>query len=126
MNEITIRIREVFKSSGKTQSDLARDLNVTPAYIWKLLNKDDAAPSDRFVEDICRKMDVNETWLRSGTGEMFRQLSRTEEIAKLSTSLFKGEKNSFKERFILALSKLNEEEWELLEGIAEKIANEKD
>ena len=55
MNEITGRIREVFEHSGKNQSELARCLKVTPSYIWKLLNKDDVTPSERFIDDICEK-----------------------------------------------------------------------
>ena len=50
MNEITGRIREVFEHSGKNQSELARCLKVTPSYIWKLLNKDDVTPSERFID----------------------------------------------------------------------------
>ena len=75
---------------------------------------------------ICKEFNVNEEWLRNGEGEMFLQMDRQEQIAKLTTDLFKGEKNSFKERLILALAGLNESEWELLEKIAEKIAKEKD
>lgn len=75
---------------------------------------------------ICREFGVNEEWLRNGEGEMFSQMDRQEQIAKLTADLFKGEKNSFKERLILALAGLDESEWELLEKIAEKIAKEKD
>ena len=57
---------------------------------------------------------------------MFASLDRNSEIAKLTTDLFKGQKNSFKERLILALSRLDEKEWEVLEEIVEEIAKEKD
>lgn len=126
MNEITGRVREIFEKSGKSQSDLARSLNVTPAYIWKLLNKDDAVPSERLIDDICEKYHVRKEWLLHGIGDPDESLSRKEEIAQLTADLFKGEKNSFKERLILALSRLDESEWELLEKIAEEVAKEKD
>ena len=64
--------------------------------------------------------------MRTGEGEMFASLDRNSEIAKLTTDLFKGQKNSFKERLILALSRLDEKEWEVLEEIVEEIAKEKD
>lgn len=126
MNEITGRIREVFEASGKTQSEFARSLNVTPAYIWKLLNKDEAVPSERLIDDICEKHHIRKEWLLHGTGDPEQPLDRQDEIAKLTTDLFKGQKNSFKERLILALSRLDEDEWAVLERIAEEIAKEKD
>lgn len=126
MNETTGRVREIFEKSGKSQSDLARSLNVTPAYIWKLLNKDDAVPSERLIDDICEKYHVRKEWLLHGIGDPDEPLSRKEEIAQLTADLFKGQKNSFKERLILALSRLDESEWELLEKIAEEVAKEKD
>ena len=126
MNEITGRVREIFEKSGKTQSDLARSLNVTPAYIWKLLNKDEAVPSERLIDDICEKYHVRKEWLLRGIGDPNEPLNRKEEIAQLTADLFKGQKNSFKERLILALSRLDESEWQLLEKIAEEIAKEKD
>lgn len=126
MNEITGRVREIFEKSGKSQSDLARSLNVTPAYIWKLLNKDDAVPSERLIDDICEKYHVRKEWLLYGIGDPDEPLNRKEEIARLTADLFKGQKNSFRERLILALSRLDESEWELFEKIAEEIAKEKD
>ena len=126
MNEITGRIREIFKNSHKSQADLARRLKVTPAYIWKLLNKDDAVPSDRLINDICEEFHIRKEWLVDGAGDPDQPLDRQDEIAKLTGDLFKGQKNSFKERLILALSRLNESEWEVLEKIAEEIAKEKD
>lgn len=122
MNE---RIKELRKSLGLTQQVFADKINI-PRNNIAGYETGKRSPSDAVVSLICREFNVNEDWLRSGAGEMFRQLNRSEEIAKLTTDLFKNEKNSFKERLILALSKLNEEEWELLEGIAEKIAKEKD
>lgn len=82
--------------------------------------------TEQTVLSICREFNVNEEWLRDGQGDMFRSLDRQEQIANLTADLFKGEKDSFKERLILALAGLDESEWELLEQIAEKIAKEKD
>ena len=67
---------------------------------------------------ICEKFDVNEDWLRNGTGEMFAQLSLEEEIADFVGSLLKDKSDSFKKRYIGMLSKLDESGWEALEQVA--------
>ncbi len=131
MNTITVRIREIFNKTGDSQSQLARVLNVSPAYVWKLMNKDDANPSNRLIEDICEKImisgkKINENWLRTGEGDMFLTLDRKEEIAQLTADLFKSEKDSFKSRLIMSLSRLSEEELAVLEKISADLAREKD
>ena len=131
MNTITVRIREIFNKTGDSQSQLARVLNVSPAYVWKLMNKDDANPSNRLIEDICEKImisgkKINENWLRTGEGDMFLTLDRKEEIAQLTADLFKSEKDSFNSRLIMSLSRLSEEELAVLEKISADLAREKD
>lgn len=68
METINERIKKVFDTLNMSQSDFARKINVTPAYVWKILNKNDSPPSDRLIEDICQKFLVNESWIRTGEG----------------------------------------------------------
>lgn len=75
---------------------------------------------------ICREYNVDESWLRTGEGEMFKKLNRQQELAQLTATLFKEEEDSFKSRLIMALAQLSEEEWELLEDISEKITKKRD
>lgn len=65
------RLRKVFAESGKSQSEIARKTNVTPAYIWKILNNDNVKPRDLFIKTVCREFGINEDWLRIGEGEMY-------------------------------------------------------
>lgn len=67
------------------------------------------------VSLICREFNVNEEWLRNGTGEMFLPANRYTEITRLTKQLLDEEEDSFKNRFISMLANLNVEEWELLE-----------
>lgn len=124
MQTINNRIKMVLERSGKTKTAFGESLNVSQQYISKLVKTGN--PSELLINDICEKYHIRKEWLVDGTGDPDQPLDRQDEIAKLTGDLFKGQKNSFKERLILALSRLDESEWEILEKIAEEIAKEKD
>ena len=124
MQTINERIGIVLERSGKTKTAFGESLNVSQQYISKLVRTGN--PSELLINDICEKYHVRKEWLLRGIGDPDEPLNRKEEIAQLTSDLFKGEKNSFNERLILALSRLDESEWELLEKIAEEVAKEKD
>ena len=71
MNE---RIKELRKTIGITQQELADKLGLKRNTIATYeIGK--AIPSDRVISDLCNKYSVNEEWLRSGNGEMFKHPS---------------------------------------------------
>lgn len=123
-------------SYGKRVYDLRKQLNLTlekfgePLGVTKTaisrIEKEERTITDQMAKAICREYGVNEEWLRTGKGDMFVPLNRTQQIAKLTTDLFKGEKDSFKERLLFALSKLDESDWKVLERIANDLIKEKD
>ena len=124
MSTINERISLIVEESGLTKTAFAKRVNVSQQYISKLVKTGE--PSELFIDVVCREFNVNEEWLRTGEGEMFVALNRTQQIAQFTADLFKGEKDSFKERLLLALSKLDEEEWKVLEKIANDLTREKD
>ena len=78
-------------------------------------------PSDRTISDICREFNVNETWLRTGEGELFNQITRSEKITAFLTDITADEGDDFKRRFVEMLAELEPEDWKLLERMAEKL-----
>lgn len=84
---ILARVRKVFAESGHSQTGFAKKIGVTPAYIWKILNKDDSMPSDRTIADICREFNVSEVWLRTGEGEMHIELPEDAEFDLIMTEI---------------------------------------
>lgn len=123
------RLKELRKVLSIKQGDFADRISTTQGHISDIENGRKTL-SERTIKLICLEKwngkSVSEEWLKTGEGEMFLPLDRQDQIANLTVTLFKGEKDSFKERLILALAGLDESEWELLEKIAEKIAKEKD
>ena len=79
--------------------------------------------SEQNILAICREFNVNEEWLRSGTGEMFKDMTLDEEIISFIGDIQWDASNTFKKRFISAIAKLNEEEWKVLEKIIVDMAS---
>lgn len=119
------RVRELRKELQLTLEKFGKPLGVGKTAISKIENGERGL-TDQMVLAICREYNVDENWLRTGEGEMFKKLNRQQELAQLTATLFKEEEDSFKSRLIMALAQLNEEEWELLEKISNKIVKKKD
>lgn len=76
---IGVRIKKIRQSVGKTQQELADDLNLKRNTV-ATYEMGKSEPSDRTIADICRLYNVNEQWLRTGEGDMFIELSPDEEL----------------------------------------------
>lgn len=114
------RIKELRKTLDLTLEEFGNKIGVTKTTISRIENGVNSV-TNQMLTSICREFNVNEEWLRTGEGEMFVPLTRSEAIAEFAGSLMKEEDASFKKRLIEALAKLNEQEWEVLEGIARKL-----
>ena len=116
------RIDALIKALGLNQTKFAERINVSRSYVSQMCigNK---IPADRTISDICREFDVNETWLRTGEGEMFIEKSREEEIAAFVGNILKGEPD-FRRRLVSVLARLSVEEWQMLEQMAKQLNEE--
>ena len=81
MNDVLFRIRKVFKDSKKSQTEIGKMISKTSQYVWKLLNDDNANPSDSVIKDICREFNINEEWIRFGIEPRTKQPD--DEIAEI-------------------------------------------
>ena len=77
VDKIRDRIGKVREHFQKSQEEFGTILGVTKSTI-SLLETKKRDPSDRLVRDICREFNINEEWLRTGTGEMFNELDATD------------------------------------------------
>lgn len=76
------RIAYVIKAKNITKTKFADILNVSPAFVSQMCSGA-SSPSDRTINDICTKFGVDPVWLRTGEGEPFTPLSRSEELAAI-------------------------------------------
>ena len=119
------RVKEIRKNLGLTMEKFGAQLGVGRTAISNTEN-DNRNLTDQTALSICREFNVNEEWIRTGTGEMFVPLTRSEPIARFAGELMKDEEESFRRQLIEVLAQLDEKEWEVLEGIAKKLAQKKD
>lgn len=118
MNE---RIKKLRKAKGLTQQEFADRLGIKRNTV-ATYEAGKSNPSDAAVILICKTFNASEAWLRTGEGDMFVPVSRDDQITDFMADVLKNEDDSFKRRFIAALSKLGESEWEVLEKIALELA----
>ena len=90
MGTINSRIEELISILDITKTAFAEKIKVTQPYISKLI-AGNGTPSDRLIEDICEKYNVNEVWLRSGKGEMFEKIPEEDEYFKAVTQISKSQ-----------------------------------
>lgn len=117
MNE---RIKKLRKSLDLTQQEFADRIGIKRGAIANY-EVGRNIPTDSVVSLICREFNVNEEWLRNGTGEMFLPVDRNADIARLTKQLLDEESDSFKNRLISILSNLSVEEWQYLEKRAKEL-----
>ena len=120
MNDIAGRISELINEMKETKSKFANKLNVSQPFVSQLCSGV-SVPSDRTISDICRIYNVNEEWLRNGTGEMFKPRSKNQVITDFLADLIK-EDNTFRKDLIEALAELDEDDWEVLAKLAKRLA----
>lgn len=117
------RIKALRKELGLSGEKFGERIGVKKAAISKI-ESGVVGLSNSNILAICREFNVNEEWLRSGTGEMFKDMTLDEEIISFIGDIQWDASNTFKKRFISAIAKLNEEEWKVLEKIITACANE--
>lgn len=113
MDTIGSRIMYVIEKKSVKKIRFAEALNVSPAFVTEMC-AGRKFPSDRTIADICRVYNVNEDWLRYGTGEPFMQLSREETIAEYVGRVNGEHITDIEDSTIKFMAETPVEEWETL------------
>lgn len=122
MEDLGQRINRIIRELGIKKIEFAERINVSQAFVSQL-TKGVSQPSDRTILDICREFNVNEEWLRTGQGEMFRPKSRNEELSEFFLNAVE-EGPSIKTALLAVMARLSEDQWALLADVARKLATE--
>lgn len=114
------RIKQLRNSLGLTQQKFADRLGLKRQTIaaYEIGNIE---PSDSTLLLICREFNVNENWLRTGTGEPTIKRTRSQEIGAFASEIMDLPDENIKKRLIEALVKLDEKDWEIIAKIADNL-----
>lgn len=122
MNE---RIKLLRKALELNQTDFGARIGVKQGTV-AAYESGARVPLDSVIVSICREFGVSESWLRSGEGEMFLQLSREEEITKFCMSIIRDPDSEFQRQFVSVLARLEPAQWQLLSDMADKLLAQRD
>lgn len=87
------RVKKVRKSKEMTMEKFGERLGVTRTAISNI-EKGYRGLTEQMLKAICREFNVDETWLRTGDGDMPQKLSEEEEIADLVSDVLENGKNN--------------------------------
>ena len=122
---INERIKLLRKELGLTLEQFGNQFGVTKMTI-SLIENEVNNVTDQMVRSICREFDVEEEWLRYGTGQRRVPLSRSEKITDFLVDVLKDDENSFRRRYIEQLSEWSDEDWTIAEQRVMALASKKE
>lgn len=120
MNE---RIRGLRKALNLNQTEFGERIGVKQATVAGYENGS-RQPIDAVITAICREFSVNEEWLRTGSGPMFKEVDTEARFAEWAGRVLSGTDESFQKRFVTMMMSLTDDQWKLLEEKARMLFEE--
>jgi transcriptional regulator with XRE-family HTH domain len=114
------RLKYAIKESKRQSKEIAESLGMNAGYLSSICSGK-AQASDTLTEKICRELGLNRQWLMTGKGDMHEPEDRIQAIARLTNDVLKDSPESFRNRLIIALSKLDAQDWDTLSKIADDL-----
>ncbi len=116
------RIKKIRKELDLTQQEFADRICVSRNNIASY-ETGKSSLGEAVISLICREFNVNEEWLRYGTGDMFVKLDKEDLLMQWAGKALGSESTPFKKNFVKLLMSLTEDEWEFLEQKAKELVN---
>lgn len=114
------RIKELRKYLGLTQAEFGEKIAMRQTGVaW--LESGDRKITDRVITTICAVFGVDEIWLRTGEGEMFREPTIDEQIAGFVGDVLSDKGDEFQKRVMRILASLGPEGWKALSDFLDAI-----
>lgn len=117
------RIRKIREELGDSREKFGAKIGLSGDVINNLERGRIEIKEDR-IKLICSTFDVSETWLKTGEGEMHPGKTRNQKIAEFANKVMALPDSDFQKRFVFALTKLEERQWEVIAEIIDTISKE--
>lgn len=119
METIADRLRQLLADQGIKQTQLARDLSITPSSVSTMCSGK-SNPASQTINAICRIYHVNENWLRCGEGSMYNSTTQSEDMAILTADAMNLDAAKEREALIAKIQSMNDGEIVLLAQLLKK------
>ena len=118
------RLKQIRKNAGKNQTEFGATLGLKQSTITAY-ETGARTPLDTVITSICREYNVNETWLRTGEGEMYVVRTLEDALGDLFDAVTDDPPDAFRKKVFLGLANLSPEDWETVERILNKMMGKK-
>ena len=119
INENIKKLREDYLDMSR--ETFAQEINLKRTAIY-LIETGQRNPSDRTINDICEKFNINKEWLLTGEGEMYKPEPQIDELEDLMGKFsINANEDETRTKIIKALLKLDDNGWRVIEGLVDEI-----
>jgi DNA-binding XRE family transcriptional regulator len=119
------RMKMVREALGMSQANFAESADIGLGVI-KNIDSNRTEPNDHFYNVLCARYNINRTWLETGEGEMFVEMSRAEKIGRFVADVLEDEPDSFRRKLIDILIELDADGWQKLKEAADVLSSLKE
>lgn len=116
------RIKAVRISTGLSQEKFGAKVKISGASV-SLLESGRNNASEQTRSLICKEFGVNETWLRTGEGDMLVPIDQEEEILGFVKDLLTDEPD-FRRALVHVLARMTPDQWTMMEAKARELLEE--
>jgi transcriptional regulator with XRE-family HTH domain len=118
------RIKQIRLYLKLTQEEFGARIGLTNASISRI-ESGSTVTTEQTIRSICREYNVNEAWLRTGEGEMFKTYDRAQELEALINDRFANRPAEFRRDLLNVLLSFDPDrpEWQLLEAIVHHLVS---
>ena len=119
------RMKMVREALGMSQANFAESADIGLGVI-KNIDSNRTEPNDHFYNVLCARYNINRTWLETGEGEMFVEMSRAEKIGRFVADVLEDEPDSFRRKLIDILIEPEADGWRKLKEAADVLSGLKE
>ena len=105
MNE---RLKKIRTDIKLTQKQMSEKIGVTEATVSRM-ESGKSSITEQTIKMLCNEFNINETWLRTGEGEMYVVSEQDEELAEALAEISLSDNEKLK-KIVQKLTKLNDKE----------------